>query len=130
MLSLVSSRETPSRLNLPCAVLAAVVAAPPVVSAIAAMTSSNDAPSLIIWRSSGDNLPKAARLPPYALAKASVTVANGLPVEAAMSIAAVASFCASVTDPVALTNLESTGRNSSSVTPNNLPWVLIQASFA
>ena len=97
---------------------------------IAAMTSSIDAPSLIICLSSGDNFASAVMLPPYARSKLFVTVSKLMPLAAATSIARVAAFCAVVIEPVARTRPASAGRNSSSVTPSNLPCVLIQSSLA
>ena len=80
--------------------------------------------------SSGDNLPNAVVEPPAALANASVTVANGLPVAALISIARAANSWAFATSCVWVTNRDKAGRKSSSVTPSNLPCVLIQSSLA
>ena len=126
--SLASPRATPKRFIEPAAVLAESVAAPPKVTAISAITSSIDAPSLIIWRNSGDSFAKAVILPPYAFSIALVTVSRLMPLAAATSIASVAAFCASLTSIVALTSPAMAGLKSSSVMPFCLPAAVIKAS--
>ena len=119
--SLASPRATPKRFIEPAAVLAESVAAPPKVTAISAITSSIDAPSLIIWRSSGDSFARAVKLPPYAFSIVFVTDSKDIPLAAATSIARLAAFCASSISMVARTSPASAGRSSSSVTPLSFP---------
>ena len=102
--SLVSPIEFFIIANLPAAVSAFAATAPPNVPPNTAITSSRVAPSLIMVAISGDNVRNALKLPWYARANASATVALSAPVAVLMSMTRFMSFMATPTSLVPRTS--------------------------